>query len=423
MTRVGGRRSVHRLTAFDPSPKTCTPSAKVAAGNQQRPTGATQAGRNGQRRDGFHGPHRKRRCRNQRRRRRCEKRACSDTIEESSSVDEVDVWRKRSWCYKESSCFRLTHFQSDTSLHLHITTLRAHGLCSNEVWYPERASVHLTISRNLRCQSSSALPPLNDVAHGGHAGTRDQPRTRGIKQQKNAPDARGVSTKRRLSTRQSGLSGTTCSCQTRRQRRPLHQPRHQHRCQTLGHFLRRGREGHLRCAQCGPDPAAFTGATDHGLMLLMVQKHGGQQLTQESVAQLRNLDRAACEACDTIRSRRCHRCRFCKSDKPLQSSWPVPPGDLRRQLASELSHSGHRPHRARQAVSRRTSQSFRNGSSTLQVSRDATAWAESLEGAISGHQSWAVLCRYRCRLMLAEAPKGSDRNAELKQRLRVWEGG
>ena len=38
------------------------------------------------------------------------------------------------------------------------------------------------------------------------------------------------------------------------------------------------------------------------------------------------------------------------------------------------------------------------------VSRCATAWAESLEGAIIGHQSWAVLCRYRCRLLLAEVP-------------------
>ena len=57
------------------------------------------------------------------------------------------------------------------------------------------------------------------------------------------------------------------------------------------------------------------------------------------------------------------------------------------------------------------------------VSRYATAWAECLEGASSGHQSWAVLCRYRCRLLLAEIPKGSDRNAELKHRLQLWRAG
>ena len=57
------------------------------------------------------------------------------------------------------------------------------------------------------------------------------------------------------------------------------------------------------------------------------------------------------------------------------------------------------------------------------VSRYATAWAESLKGAMSGHQSWALLCRHRCRLLLAEIPKGVDRNSELKLRLHQWETG
>ena len=55
------------------------------------------------------------------------------------------------------------------------------------------------------------------------------------------------------------------------------------------------------------------------------------------------------------------------------------------------------------------------------VSRYATSCAESHEGAMSGHQSWALLCRYCCRLLLAEIPKGVDRNSELKLRLRLWE--
>ena len=57
------------------------------------------------------------------------------------------------------------------------------------------------------------------------------------------------------------------------------------------------------------------------------------------------------------------------------------------------------------------------------VSRYATAWAQSLEGAMSGRQSWALLCRYRSRLLLAEIPKGVDRKAEIKQRLHLWESG
>ena len=57
------------------------------------------------------------------------------------------------------------------------------------------------------------------------------------------------------------------------------------------------------------------------------------------------------------------------------------------------------------------------------VSRYATAWAENLEGAFNGHQFWAILCRYRCRLLLAEVPDGSDRNTQLKQLLQLLEAG
>ena len=35
------------------------------------------------------------------------------------------------------------------------------------------------------------------------------------------------------------------------------------------------------------------------------------------------------------------------------------------------------------------------------VSRYATSWAGSIEGAMNGHQSWALLCRFRCRLVSA----------------------
>ena len=117
----------------------------------------------------------KRRRRTQRRRRRSEKRACSDTIEESSSADEVDARRKRARDCKESPSRPLLYIQSDTSLLLHITTVRTHGRCSYDMRYHERASVHFTVARSLRlksgvshdlCQSSPALAPLSDFAHG-----------------------------------------------------------------------------------------------------------------------------------------------------------------------------------------------------------------------------------------------------------------
>ena len=116
------------------------------------------------------------------------------------------------------------------------------------------------------------------------------------------------------------------------------------------------------------------GASDHGLMLHMVQKHGGQQLTQESVAQQRNLDRTACVACDTIRSRRCRRGNFCRRDTPLRDlvvgdtfqdhRQPGPSSELAAS-ASGLPHSGHRSSQTRQAVARRTSPCLRNGSPSL----------------------------------------------------------
>ena len=186
----------------------------------------------------------------------------------------------------------------------------------------------------------------------------------------------------------------------------------------------------------------------------MGQKHGGQRLLSESIGQLRHLDLGAYVICGAIRSRRCNWCSFCNSNTPLrelrvgdtfqdrrqpghqdvarggtpmeqqllQGSQPVPTGehlddsplpncpirnivlaDRDRQLLSELRRA------SAMALPR------------CVVSRYATAWAESLEGAVSGHQSWALLSGFRCRLLLAEIPKGVDRNSELKQRLHLWE--
>ena len=55
----------------------------------------------------------------------------------------------------------------------------------------------------------------------------------------------------------------------------------------------RHQRAYLRCAQCGADPEAYAGSTDTGLMGHMEQERGSQPLVQESVAQLRQLDRAA----------------------------------------------------------------------------------------------------------------------------------
>ena len=80
----------------------------------------------------------------------------------------------------------------------------------------------------------------------------------------------------------------------------------------------RQQRDYLRRAQCGSDPEVYTRNTDHELMMHMVEKHGCQQLIQESVAQIRQLDCAACVHCDKSRSRRCNRCSHCKKDTPTR---------------------------------------------------------------------------------------------------------
>ena len=52
--------------------------------------------------------------------------------------------------------------------------------------------------------------------------------------------------------------------------------------------------------------------------------------------------------------------------------------------------------------------------------RIADTWSEALEGCLQGDTNWAVLARYRCRMLLAPVPEALDRNTELKRRLQFW---
>ena len=376
----------------------------------------------------------KRRPRTQRRRRRkSEKRACSDTIEESSSADEVDARRKRARYSKESQPFCLTHIQLGTSLHLHITTVITHGRCSNDVWYHERASVHFTVARSLwlksgvsheLCQSSLVLAPQNNFAHGGYGGVRlGEARNLGpaahdrdrAAEERNARQRRIIEAGDSVLGSQDSLVRRVHNLQLGDTPEALTAP------QTLGDLLRQ--------------PSAFRGASDHGLMLRMVQKHGGQQLIQESVAQRRNLDRVATSAEVILHSETSlvapTRLRPVFSVTQSGRGGVIPATSAKGILLPEISslvipfrtvdnpdtrmqrpmarppfsnifatpsttarpHPRPRSHRTRQAVTPQW------------LSLAATAWAESLKGAITGHQSWAVLCRYRCRLLLDEVPK------------------
>ena len=57
------------------------------------------------------------------------------------------------------------------------------------------------------------------------------------------------------------------------------------------------------------------------------------------------------------------------------------------------------------------------------VSRDTTAWAESLETALDGHQFWGNFLSVSLPHFVAEIRKGLDRNGPSKRRLQLWEAG
>ena len=180
---------------------------------------------------------------------RFEKRARGDTIEESSSVATRGV----------RDLAPTTHLQSDTSLHFHITTLSAHRLCSNGVWYRQRANFHMTISRSFRlkpgishghCRPPSVSAPLDESFHGGYAGVKlenqDQPHTRGIEQQKNrlgtAKSSKPAAIRYSGNADRSSSPSTTADAQ-------LSRP-----TQTQA---REQQQEYLRRAQCGPRSTSF----------------------------------------------------------------------------------------------------------------------------------------------------------------------
>ena len=170
----------------------------------------------------------------------------------------------------------------------------------------------------------------------------------------------------------------------------------------------------------------------------MRHKHGSQTLTQESVAQLRQLDRAAFVICGSIWSRPGNRYTHCRAHtatgdsrgkyfprsapprlhQPPIGSQPIPQGEHQTAPFETLSSVN---------VTHSCLATFIASAMAIPrsiVSRCATGWAESLEGALKGHQSWDILWRRWLRILLAEVPKGPDRNSEIKKRRpQLWEAG
>ena len=230
---------------------------------------------------------------------RPDKQACSDTVQVTISwTDEAVAQRKRA----PSSC-SIIHTMTDTSLHLHITTFHSHDSSSHRVMHHERGTVYWSVLHSLRLKTDDSHESGQLSLDLDTAGTLEFVSERRVTEQ---PDA----THRRINeagdSAPSSQDSVTRAVQnlhisdslaaaaaalpapppstmrnSRRPPRPKQQPRE-----------------YLRCAQCGPDPAAYKAPTDGGLMHIE-QKRGGQHLLSESVGQLRRLGRAACVVCGT----------------------------------------------------------------------------------------------------------------------------
>ena len=123
----------------------------------------------------------KRRRRPQRRKRRCDKRPCSGTLEESSaSANRVNSQRKRA---RWNPHHPTPSYTSRLPLPSTFTSPHSHDSSSRGTVHHERATIHCSVTHSLRFKTdvnhesgelSLAQALLNNQGHGGYAGIRVQ---------------------------------------------------------------------------------------------------------------------------------------------------------------------------------------------------------------------------------------------------------
>ena len=219
----------------------------------------------------------------------------------------------------------------------------------------------------------------------------------------------------------------------------------------------------LRCRLCPVPATAHLARDGRGLVQHMVTMHMGEPLSLEAIRQLRGLDKAACRMCARIRAQATSFCAHCGCST---GSRPLILGDVvpdRRRTAAPAAAADNLPAAATQhgsaavaasatapvpGPSAQDSDTEPTGpqpapraallspetiadlphlgrSSILHIPRSiahriADTWSEALEGCLQGDTNWAILARYRCRMLLAPVPEALDRNTELKRRLQFW---
>ena len=187
---------------------------------------------------------------------------------------------------------------SQTSSSASSSPLSERTICVPVGWFRERVHFHLTNSRSFRlkpgvchdhCRSSSAPALLNVFSHGGYAGVRlGEARNPGpAAHERDRVAEERIARQRRINELCDSVPGSQDSITRGVQKLqltdtrlmetalPAPAPPPMPNSRRPSKPRARQQQEYLRCAQCGPDPEALKGATDHGLMLHMVQKHGG----------------------------------------------------------------------------------------------------------------------------------------------------
>ena len=250
------------------------------------------------------------------------KRGCCDTIEGSAS-DEGLLQRRNSRNQRESRNCTMTHLQQHSCHFLRVLVSGANRWCMSVQWCDITSEFDLNTLRSTGLKNSECTrDPMDNFNEApcpgrnlrgtapGYAGVRlgearnpgpveherdhaEEPsarRTRICEAGDAVPGSHDSITR---GVRNLHLADVPAAHAVPVVRAPPTMPNTRRPTQQRS----RRQTAFLQCAQCGEDPHAYTGHADCGLMEHMSQKHGGQTLTQENVAQLRELDRAACVIC------------------------------------------------------------------------------------------------------------------------------
>ena len=175
------------------------------------------------------------------------------------------------------------------------------------------------------------------------------------------------------------------------------------------------------CAQCDSDLEAYIGSTESGLMMHMGQKHGGQQLSQESVAQLRQLDWAAFVFCGTVRSRWGNRCNHCKTDTATQNMKVGHVFQNRRQLGHPVAATSWPFTHLTAASARRAlwmTDHFRQRETRACALTARGSLSKSMKGLVGGAAQGPADCRKNWTTALIPRSSGFGTHSPVRSALR-----